>query len=85
MTRVQCNLFILVEVAWGFIIFDTDGIGVPTTSSPCSNMPSSRPCRSGLALPVGVYLMSWVADRHGRRPAILLATLLGGICFWPFA
>ena len=29
--------------------------------------------------------MSWVADRYGRRPAILLATLLGGICIWPFA
>jgi MFS family permease len=29
--------------------------------------------------------MSWVADRFGRRVAILLATLLGGICIWPFA
>jgi MFS family permease len=29
--------------------------------------------------------MSWVADRYGRRIAILLATLLGGICVWPFA
>jgi putative MFS transporter len=29
--------------------------------------------------------MSWVADRYGRRPAILLATLLGGFCIWPFA
>lgn len=39
----------------------------------------------GLGVLVGVYLISWVADRHGRRPAILLATLLGGICVWPFA
>jgi MFS family permease len=39
----------------------------------------------GLGVLLGVYLMSWVADRYGRRPAILLATLLGGICIWPFA
>ena len=39
----------------------------------------------GLGILLGVYLMSWVADRYGRRPAILLATLLGGICIWPFA
>lgn len=34
---------------------------------------------------LGVYIMSYVADRYGRRPAILLATLLGGLCIWPFA
>src|SRR6478735_1981146 len=27
LTRVQWQLAILVEVTWGFIIFDTDGIG----------------------------------------------------------
>ena len=29
--------------------------------------------------------MSWIADRYGRRPAILIATFLGGLCIWPFA
>ena len=27
LTRVQWELAILIEVTWGFIIFDTDGIG----------------------------------------------------------
>ena len=27
LTRVQWQLAILVEITWGFIIFDTDGIG----------------------------------------------------------
>ena len=27
LTKVQWHLAILVEVTWGFIIFDTDGIG----------------------------------------------------------
>ena len=39
----------------------------------------------GAGILLGVYLMSWIADRYGRRPAILLATLLGGFCIWPFA
>jgi len=39
----------------------------------------------GLGIFLGVTIMSWVADRYGRRPAILLATLLGGVCIWPFA
>ena len=39
----------------------------------------------GAGILLGVYLMSWIADRYGRRPAILIATLLGGLCIWPFA
>ena len=47
LTRVQWLLAILVEVTWGFIIFDTDGIGArlypfvwrPTTSSTSTNTP----------------------------------------------
>jgi MFS family permease len=34
---------------------------------------------------LGAYIMSWVADRYGRRPAILMSTLLGGLFLWPFA
>jgi putative MFS transporter len=39
----------------------------------------------GAGILLGAFIMSWVADRYGRRPAILLATLLGGFCIWPFA
>ncbi|MBV8333919.1 MAG: hypothetical protein JO358_00435 [Alphaproteobacteria bacterium] len=39
----------------------------------------------GLGILLGAYLTSWVADRSGRRVAVLLTTALGGICLWPFA
>ena len=39
----------------------------------------------GLGILLGVFIMSWIADRYGRRPAILTATFLGGLCIWPFA
>ncbi len=93
LTRVQWRLAILVEMTWGFIIFDTDGIGArlypfvwrPNHVIDVVQYAVIQALQVGLGVLLGVYIMSWVADRYGRRPAILLATLLGGICIWPFA
>jgi MFS family permease len=93
LTKVQWHLAILVEVTWGFIIFDTDGIGArlyPFVWRPnhiIDNVQYAviQALQVGLGVLLGVYIMSYIADRYGRRPAILTATLLGGICIWPFA
>jgi MFS family permease len=93
LTRAQWQLAILVETTWGFIIFDTDGIGArlypfvwrPGHMIDVFQYAVIQALQVGLGILLGVYIMSWVADRYGRRPAILLATLLGGICIWPFA
>ncbi|HYZ25127.1 MAG TPA: MFS transporter [Rhodopila sp.] len=93
LTRVQWQLAILVEVTWGFIIFDTDGIGArlypfvwrPNHIIDVVQYGVIQALQVGLGVLLGVYIMSWVADRYGRRPAILLATFLGGLCIWPFA
>ena len=82
-----------MEITWGFIIFDTDGIGArlypfvwrPNHIIDVYQYAVIQALQVGAGILLGVYLMSWVADRYGRRPAILLATLLGGICIWPFA
>jgi putative MFS transporter len=93
LTRVQWQLAILVEITWGFIIFDTDGIGArlypfiwrPNHIISLKQYAVIQALQVGAGILLGVYVMSWVADRYGRRPAILLATLLGGFCIWPFA
>ncbi len=93
LTPVQWRLAILVEVTWGFIVFDTDGIGArlypfvwrPNHMITVVEYSVIQALQVGLGVLLGVYLMSWVADRYGRRPAILLSTLLGGFCIWPFA
>ncbi|HEY1930971.1 MAG TPA: MFS transporter [Acetobacteraceae bacterium] len=93
LTRVQWQLALLIEVTWGFIIFDTDGIGArlfpfvwrPHHIIDVYQYAVIQALQVGAGILLGVYLMSWVADRYGRRPAILLATLLGGFCIWPFA
>src|ERR1700742_995536 len=93
MTRVQWHLAVLVEVTWGFIIFDTDGIGArlypfvwrPNHIIDVVQYAVIQALQVGLGILLGVYIMSYIADRYGRRPAILVATLLGGVCIWPFA
>jgi putative MFS transporter len=93
LTRVQWSLAILVEVTWGFIIVDTDGIGArlypfiwrPNKLISVTEYAVIQALQVGLGVLVGAYLMSWIAGRYGRRPAILMATLLGGIFLWPFA
>src|ERR1700733_3633166 len=92
LTWVQWQLALLVEITWGFIIFDTDGIGArlfpfvwrPNHIIDIYQYAVIQALQVGAGILLGVYLMSWVADRYGRRPAILLALLLGGICIWPF-
>jgi MFS family permease len=93
LTSVQWRLAILVEVTWGFIIFDTDGIGArlypfvwrPHHIITVDQFAVIQALQVGLGILLGVFLMSWVADRYGRRPAMLMATVLGGLCIWPFA
>ncbi len=93
LTRVQWELAILVEITWGFIIVDTDGIGArlyPIVWRPLGVMTTNQyaviqALQVGLGVLLGTYLMSFIADKYGRRPAILLSTALAGICLWPFA
>jgi len=93
LTKVQWQLAILVEITWGFIIFDTDGIGArlypfvwrPAHIIDVYQYAVIQAMQVGLVILLGVFIMSWIADRYGRRPAILTATFLGGICIWPFA
>src|SRR5215831_19107692 len=75
LTRVQWQLAILVEVTWGFIIFDTDGIGArlypfvwrPNKIITVDQYAVIQALQVGLGVLLGAFLMSWVADRYGRR------------------
>jgi putative MFS transporter len=93
LTRVQWELAILVEITWGFIIVDTDGIGArlyPFVWRPLGLITTNQyaviqALQVGLGVLLGTYLMSYVADKYGRRPAILISTALAGLMLWPFA
>src|SRR4029077_19403915 len=93
LTRVQWEFAILVQVTWAFIIVDTDGIAArlyPLIWRPAGLLSTNQyaviqALQVGLGVLLGTYLMSFVADKYGRRPAIMLSTALAGLCLWPFA
>ena len=71
LTRVQWQLAILVEITWGFIIFDTDGIGArlypfvwrPNHIIDIVQYAVIQALQVGAGILLGVYIMSWVAER----------------------
>jgi MFS family permease len=93
LTRVQWHLAILVEITWGFIIVDTDGIGArlypfvwrPANIIDVNQYAVIQALQVGLGILVGAYLMSWIAGKYGRRPAILASAIFAGAGLWPFA
>ena len=40
--------------------------------------------QAGISILIGGYALGWLADRIGRRPALILSSLLAGLFIWPF-
>ncbi len=93
LTRVQWELAILTQIAWGLIVLDTDGI--PARLYPFIWKPNHlmttfqyaviQALAVGLGILIGDFIMGFVADHFGRRRAIIASALLAGMFVWPFA
>jgi MFS family permease len=92
LTRVQWELALLTQIAWGFIV-GTDGIAAflyPFIWKPHNTVTSFEysvlyALQVGLGILIGDYVMAIVSERYGRRLALLLSALLAGMFIWPFA
>src|SRR5215470_6573024 len=41
--------------------------------------------QAGISILIGGYALGWLADKIGRRKALILSALLAGVFIWPFA
>src|SRR5271163_2126705 len=40
--------------------------------------------QAGISIVIGGYALGWLADKIGRRKALILSSLLAGVFIWPF-
>lgn len=40
--------------------------------------------QTGISILIGCYILGWLADKIGRRRALILSSVLGGLFTWPF-
>jgi putative MFS transporter len=92
LTWAQWRLALISQVFWGVIIAAD---GIPAKVYPFVWMPQHAfgmaafsvllAIQFGVGILVGEYLIGMVADRWGRRTALLLSTLVIALLMWPTA
>ena len=88
---LQWELAFLIQAAWGCMLA-TDGIArtlYPFLWEPKHFITSSQysvlyALEAGIGILIGGYGMGWLADKIGRRPALILAAVLAAAFIWPF-
>ena len=87
------EICLIVQVGWA-IAASTDGIAaaaVPVRLAArqdrhsLASTTSCTPSRPGSASCIGGYAIGWLADKIGRRKALIISAALAGVFIWPFA
>src|ERR1700753_1280360 len=92
MSGMAWEICLIVQLGWA-IAASTDGIAArlyPFVWLPAKGIPPSQydvlyALQAGISILVGGYLLGWLADKIGRRPALILSATLAGVFIWPFA
>src|ERR1700727_3932128 len=88
---MQWELAFIVQAAWAAMLA-TDGPALrlyPYIWEPKHLITSSQysvlyALEAGIGILIGGYGMGWLADKIGRRPALILAAVLAAAFIWPF-
>ena len=92
MSRMAWEIALIVQVGWACSA-STDGIARGCTrSSGCranvithSQYDVLYALEAGISILIGGYALGWLADKIGRRTALILSSVLAGVFIWPFA
>ena len=92
MSFMAWEICLIVQVGWACAA-STDGIAqrlYPFVWLPAKVISHSQynvlyALQVGISILIGGYALGWLADKIGRRPALILSSLLAGVFIWPFA
>ncbi len=92
MSFMAWEICLIVQVGWACAAA-TDGIAArlyPFVWLPAKVITHSQydvlyALQAGISILVGGYFLGWLADKIGRRPALILSATLAGVFIWPFA
>ena len=92
MSFMAWEICLIVQVGWACAA-STDGIAqrlYPFVWLPAGVISHSQynvlyALQVGISILIGGYALGWLADKTGRRPALILSSLLAGVFIWPFA
>jgi MFS family permease len=92
MSMMAWEICLIVQVGWATAAA-TDGIAArlyPFVWLPAKVVSHSQynvlyALQAGISILIGGYALGWLADKIGRRPALILSATLAGVFIWPFA
>ena len=91
MSFMAWEICLIVQVGWASSA-STDGIAqrlYPFVWLPAKVITHSQydvlyALQVGISILIGGYALGWLADKIGRRKALILSSLLAGVFIWPF-
>src|ERR1700722_13090845 len=92
MSFMAWELCLIIEVGWACSA-NTDGIAsvlypfiwLPHHAISHTQYDVLYALQVGISILLGGYALGWLADKIGRRKALILSSLLAGAFIWPFA
>jgi MFS family permease len=91
MSFMAWEICMIVQVGWA-IAASTDGIAsrmYPYVWLPAKEITHTQydvlyAFQVGISILIGAYALGWLADKIGRRKALILSAVLAGVFIWPF-
>ena len=91
MSFMAWEICMIVQVGWA-IAASTDGIAsrmYPYVWLPAKEITHTQydvlyAFQVGISILIGGYALGWLADKIGRRKALILSAVLAGVFIWPF-
>ncbi len=91
MSFMAWEICLIVQVGWAMSA-STDGIAArlyPFIWQPAKAITHSQydvlyALQAGISILIGGYALGWLADKIGRRKALIISSVLAGVFIWPF-